>query len=58
MRTEKSEFPFAIGATQIYAELARRAKNVSKYSNILMPSRASYFFRPDDATTSMALKQK
>ena len=35
-----------------------RAKNVSKYSNILMPSRASYFFRPDDATTSMALKQK
>ena len=54
-----SEFPFAIGSRSIvYVCAQQRAKNVSKYSNILMPSRASssYFFRLDahDATTSKA----
>lgn len=42
-----SEFPFAIGSRSIvYVCAQQRAKNVSKYSNILMPSRASssYFF--------------
>ena len=39
-----SEFPFAIGSRSIvYVCAQQRAKNVSKYSNILMPSRASSY---------------